>query len=110
MFEASTVTNTSLLVASKVEVPPVVYLYNSTIQFQTLLASAKKCVVKPQIPAGIEVRFGTPLSVAKLKIVPLAPFPKVILVVCVAAPVGVGLNCFLVGVPKALLVSVDEFI
>ena len=93
--------------ASKVEVPPVVYLYNATSIFQLLFTLAMKCIVNPQIPAGIEVKFGTPLSVAKLAIVPLAPLANVIAVVCVAAAVESGLSCFLVGVPNAVFVLVD---
>ena len=93
--------------ASKVEVPPTVYLYNSTSIFQLLLTDAMKCIVNPQIPAGIEVKFGTPLSVAYEAIVPVTPLARVMAVVCVAAPVEISDNCFLVGEPNALLVSVD---
>jgi len=39
--------------------------------------------------------------------VPLAPEPNVMETVCTVEPVGSGLNCFLVGEPNALLVSVD---
>jgi len=66
--------------------------------------------VNPQIPAGIEVKLGTPLFVAKLAIVALADDAKVTEVVCVAEPVGSGLNSFLVGEPNALEVSSDWFI
>jgi hypothetical protein len=52
------------VVPNKVDVPPVVYLYNSTSTATFALVSKEKCVTKAQRPEGIFVEFGTPLSVA----------------------------------------------
>jgi hypothetical protein len=71
----------------------VVYLYKLTDISQTEEVSGKKCIVNPQLPAGIAIALGTPLSVANVAIVPLKPLPSVIEVVVCAEPLGVGDNC-----------------
>jgi hypothetical protein len=78
--------------------------------FQFALALDKKCKVKLQLPAGKLVSLGTPLSVANVVIIPLEPDASVMLVVVCALPLGVGLNCLYVGLPKALFVLVEKFI
>jgi hypothetical protein len=75
--------------------------------FQFELTLAKKCIVNDQLPAGIDVRPGTPLSVANDAIVPLTVVANVTDVFVSAEPDGVGLHCFLVGEPNALLVFVE---
>jgi hypothetical protein len=45
--------------------------------FQFAFALDKKCIVNPQIPAGIEVKLGTPLFVAKLAIMALSLWANV---------------------------------
>jgi hypothetical protein len=105
----STNTCTSLLVPNNVLTAPVVYLYSFTTIFQFALLLDKTCNVNDQLPAGNDVTLGTPLSVANVVKIPLAPEASVMLVVVCALPLGVGLNCLYVGVPKALLVLVEKF-
>ena len=86
------------------------YSLHSTFQFWALDVTTKKCNIKVQLPAGIEETPGTPLSVAKVAIIPLVFAPSVIEAVCVVVDVGVGDNCLYVGLPKAELVFKDKFI
>lgn len=60
--------------------------------------------MKLQFPAGIDVRPGTPLSVAKVATTTVAFAAIVVVTLCSAAPEGVGDHCLYVGVPNALLV------
>jgi len=105
----SIVVTTLFVVPNNVETPPIVYLYKRTSKSHVELALDKKCNVQAQLPPFNEVMFGTPLSVAKVATVPLAEAPNVILVVCCAAPDGLGLHCLYVGVPKAVFVLLDRF-
>jgi hypothetical protein len=106
----SIVVTTLFVVPNNVETPPIVYLYKRTSTSHVELALDKKCNVQAQLPASNIVAPGTPLSVAKVAIVPPTEAANVILVVCCAAPDAIGLHCLYVGVPNALLVLVDKFI
>jgi len=65
--------------------------------------------VNPQLPAGILVNPGTPLSVAYVASVTVAPDATVVEKVTCPVDVGIGLNCLYVGVPKADDVFNDWF-
>ena len=77
----------------------------STAKF--LFVSIEKCVTQAQLPAGIFVRFGTPLSVANVAINVLVFTATFVTTVCCAPTTAVGDHCLYVGVPKAVFVFSD---
>jgi hypothetical protein len=95
------------VVPSSVEAPPVVYLYNSISTAKVPLEFISKCVVQAHNPAGMFVTPGTPLSVANVANSVLVLPAILVVIVCSAPPVAVGLHCLYVGVPKALFVFTD---
>ena len=87
------------------------YLYISTyISHPFVVAVFRICTVNPQLPDGTFVNPGTPLSVAKVLNVPVAPAAKVKFCVVCPVIVGFGLSCLYVGLPIADEVFNDKFI
>ena len=57
--------------------------------------------MNPQLPAGMLVNPGTPLSVAYVANVTVVLDATVVVKVTCPVDVGIGLNCLYVGLPKA---------
>jgi len=96
-----------LVVPNKVETPPVVYLYSSISTAKFPLPLIAKCVTHAQLPAGIFVKLGTPLSVAYVANKVLVEPVTVFVTVCSPVIVPIGDHCLYVGEPKAVFVFSD---
>lgn len=72
-----------------------------------ILSFAEKCVTQAQLPEGRLIALGTPESVANVANKVLEPDAIDVLIVCSAAPEGIGDHSLYVGVPKAESVFTD---
>ena len=98
------------VVPNKVDVPPVVYLYNSTSTANASLVLILRCVTNAHNPEGILVMFGTPESVANVAINCLVAEATATVTDCSAPLIALGDNSLYVGVPNAESVLFDKFI
>ena len=97
------------VVPNRVDIPPVVYLYNSTSTDNASLVSILMCVTNENNPEGIFVTFGTPESVANVAINCLVAVATVTVTVCSAPLTALGDSSLYVGVPNAESVLFDKF-